>query len=211
MNADIFLFFCFFLDSTPVNGESEQKKDDMSVEEKPKSPFQEDNNGNTASSPNRWTSNVMQYRVLLLYLIFGSHDKDLYDRYTCMLDLSIAMLLLHRRSPDSPADEQTHTYDEADNSISAETEPPAIESWKTFNHQRSGPSAKRWWPLCLTWCSTCGPATLQHTPSISYTICYVNIDVLDILYYTDIKAEGPIAHIVRSIIYHNKNESLLVW
>uniref|UniRef100_A0AAQ5XZM0 Lens epithelium-derived growth factor integrase-binding domain-containing protein n=1 Tax=Amphiprion ocellaris TaxID=80972 RepID=A0AAQ5XZM0_AMPOC len=34
----------------------------------------------------------------------------------------------NRRSPDSPAEQQTHTYEDADNSISAETEPPAIET-----------------------------------------------------------------------------------
>lgn len=42
-----------FLDSTPVNGESDQKKDDMEVEEKPKSPAQEENNDDAASSPSR--------------------------------------------------------------------------------------------------------------------------------------------------------------
>lgn len=49
LHADINVHL-LFLDSTPVNGESEQKKDDMSVEEKPKSPSQEDNNANTASN-----------------------------------------------------------------------------------------------------------------------------------------------------------------
>lgn len=72
-------------DSTPVNGDSEQKKDDMEVDEKPKSPAQEENNDDNASSPNR-------------------------------------------RSSDSPAEQHTHTYDEADNSISAETEAPVVES-----------------------------------------------------------------------------------
>ena len=42
-----------FLDSTPVNGDSEQKTDDMDVEEKPKSPAEEENNDDAASSPNR--------------------------------------------------------------------------------------------------------------------------------------------------------------
>lgn len=42
----------YFLDSTPVNGNSEQKTDDMEVEDKPKSPAQEEDD-NTASSPNR--------------------------------------------------------------------------------------------------------------------------------------------------------------
>ena len=37
-------------------------------------------------------------------------------------------VLLRRRSPDSPAEQQTLTYEEADNSISAEAEPTAIES-----------------------------------------------------------------------------------
>lgn len=36
-----------------MNGDSQQKTDDMEVEEKPKSPAQEDNNNDTASSPNR--------------------------------------------------------------------------------------------------------------------------------------------------------------
>uniref|UniRef100_A0A671VIX7 Lens epithelium-derived growth factor integrase-binding domain-containing protein n=1 Tax=Sparus aurata TaxID=8175 RepID=A0A671VIX7_SPAAU len=40
-------------DSTPVNGDSEQKTDDMEVEEKPKSPAEEENNDDAASSPNR--------------------------------------------------------------------------------------------------------------------------------------------------------------
>lgn len=50
----------YFLDSTPVNGDSEQKTDDMEVEEKPKSPAEEENNDDAASSPNRWTFHVMQ-------------------------------------------------------------------------------------------------------------------------------------------------------
>lgn len=41
-----------FLDSTPINGNSEQKTDDVEVEDKPKSPAQEEDD-NTASSPNR--------------------------------------------------------------------------------------------------------------------------------------------------------------
>lgn len=41
----------YFLDSTPVNGASEQITDDM--ETKPKSPAQEESNENTASSPTR--------------------------------------------------------------------------------------------------------------------------------------------------------------
>lgn len=37
--------------------------------------------------------------------------------------------LLHgRQSPDSPAEQQTHTDDETHHALSAETEPPAIES-----------------------------------------------------------------------------------
>lgn len=47
------LIVCIFLDSTPVNGDSDQKKEDMEVEEKPKSPAQEENNDEMASSPNR--------------------------------------------------------------------------------------------------------------------------------------------------------------
>lgn len=43
----------YFLDSTPVNGDTEQKADDVEVEDKPKSPAQEENNDDTASSPNR--------------------------------------------------------------------------------------------------------------------------------------------------------------
>jgi len=42
-----------FAESTPVNGESDGKKDYTEVEEKPKSPAQEENNDDTASSPNR--------------------------------------------------------------------------------------------------------------------------------------------------------------
>lgn len=42
-----------FPDSAPVNGESEQKKDNMETEEPPKSPAHEENNDNTPSSPNR--------------------------------------------------------------------------------------------------------------------------------------------------------------
>lgn len=34
--------------------------DDMEVEDKPKSPAREENNDDTASSPNRWTSSVKQ-------------------------------------------------------------------------------------------------------------------------------------------------------
>uniref|UniRef100_A0A3Q3RM97 Lens epithelium-derived growth factor integrase-binding domain-containing protein n=1 Tax=Mastacembelus armatus TaxID=205130 RepID=A0A3Q3RM97_9TELE len=71
--------------SAPVNGESEQKNDDMAVDEKPKSPVKEDNNDNTTSSPNR-------------------------------------------RSPDSPAEQQTPAYEEPDNAVSAEMEPPSLES-----------------------------------------------------------------------------------
>lgn len=42
---------------------------------------------------------------------------------------------LFRRSSDSPDEQHTHTYEEADNSISAETEAPVVESWKTLNQQ----------------------------------------------------------------------------
>jgi len=42
-----------FLDSTPVNGESQPKKDDMELEENPKSPAHEENNDDATSSPNR--------------------------------------------------------------------------------------------------------------------------------------------------------------
>lgn len=117
-------------------------------------------------------------------------------------------VLLFRRSPESPAEQQTHTYEEAeDNSISAEVEPPAVESWKTLNHHWSGPSAKDVASLFdVIQCSW-----PNNTPSISYSICYVNVDVLDILYYNDIKPEGPAAETVWSIIYHSKKESLLVW
>lgn len=48
----------YFLDSTPINGDTEQKMDDMEVEDKPKSPAREENNDDTASSPNRWMSCV---------------------------------------------------------------------------------------------------------------------------------------------------------
>lgn len=46
----------------------------------------------------------------------------------------LMMYLLFRRSPSSPAEQHTRTYEEADNSIPAGTEPPAVESWKTLNH-----------------------------------------------------------------------------
>lgn len=69
-------------DPTPVNGESEQKREE---EEKPKSPLQEENNDHPSSSPNR-------------------------------------------RSPDSPAEPHSHSFEEEDNSFSAEMEPAAVES-----------------------------------------------------------------------------------
>uniref|UniRef100_A0A3Q2V898 Lens epithelium-derived growth factor integrase-binding domain-containing protein n=1 Tax=Haplochromis burtoni TaxID=8153 RepID=A0A3Q2V898_HAPBU len=71
-------------DSTPVNGESEQKKNDTEGEEKPKSPVQDENNVDTASSPNR-------------------------------------------RSPDSSAEQQTHTYEEEDDSISHPSRTTAVD------------------------------------------------------------------------------------
>lgn len=46
-------YFMYFLDSTPINGDTEQKTDDMEVEDKPKSPAREENNDDAASSPNR--------------------------------------------------------------------------------------------------------------------------------------------------------------
>ena len=42
----------FLVDSAPVNGESEQKQEDVE-EEKPKSPGQEENDQHMASSPKR--------------------------------------------------------------------------------------------------------------------------------------------------------------
>lgn len=64
-----------FLDSTPVNGE--QKEDDMSVEDKPKSPAQEDNNCNPASSPTRWASPEKHVQCLSPCLVLWpvSHSK----------------------------------------------------------------------------------------------------------------------------------------
>lgn len=50
-------------DSAPVNGESEQKKDNMETEEPPKSPAHEENNDNTPSSPNRWNSLLKQFAL----------------------------------------------------------------------------------------------------------------------------------------------------
>lgn len=47
-----------FLDSAPVNGDSQEKKDDMEVKENPKSPANEENNDDTASSPIRYASHV---------------------------------------------------------------------------------------------------------------------------------------------------------
>lgn len=58
----------YFLDSTPVNGDTEQKADDVEVEDKPKSPAQEENNDDTASSPNRWTYHVKQFPVFTIGL-----------------------------------------------------------------------------------------------------------------------------------------------
>lgn len=117
---------------------------------------------------------------------------------------------LFRRSPSSPAEEHTHTYEEADNSIPAEMEPPAVESWKTLNHHGSGPSTKD--GGLFLWCHTVLLAQQQSsTPSISYSISFVNVDVLDIVYYNDLKPEGPVARNVWSIIYHSKKENLYAW
>lgn len=52
------------------------------------------------------------------------------------------MHCLSRRSPSSPAEEHTHKYEETDNSIPAETEPAAAESWVILKHHRIGPSSK---------------------------------------------------------------------
>lgn len=41
------------LEATPVNGESEEKKNEMEVGDKSKSPLEEENNDGTGSSPNR--------------------------------------------------------------------------------------------------------------------------------------------------------------
>lgn len=43
---------CLLLEPTPVNGESEEKKNEAEVEDKPNSPLQEENEHDTTSSPN---------------------------------------------------------------------------------------------------------------------------------------------------------------
>lgn len=58
-----------------MNGDSEQKKDDIEVEEKPKSPAQEENNDDNASSPNRWISHMKQYAVSLLCLFVAQASE----------------------------------------------------------------------------------------------------------------------------------------
>lgn len=111
------LCFLLFLDSTPVNGESEQKKEEMSVEEKPKSPAQEDNNGDTASSPSRWTShcgssqnlNQNQNHKCRQWELFAHHSKACesthdwscsFDWLFCFsLDGAQAALLNNRHTP----------------------------------------------------------------------------------------------------------------
>lgn len=46
-------FVFVFLDSAPVNGDTDLKTDDGEAEDKPKSPAQEERHENTASSPIR--------------------------------------------------------------------------------------------------------------------------------------------------------------
>uniref|UniRef100_A0A3P9P8U0 HDGF like 2 n=1 Tax=Poecilia reticulata TaxID=8081 RepID=A0A3P9P8U0_POERE len=72
-------------ESKPVNGESEERKENAEEDEKPKSPLKEENNDGQGSSPNRPSS-------------------------------------------DSPAPQQTPTYEEADGTVSAEPEPAAVET-----------------------------------------------------------------------------------
>lgn len=115
-----------------MNGESERKKDDdVEEEEKPKSPAQEENNDHPASSPIRWTSHLKQCVFLSAHWLSNWSDNayvsSSHVQYTGNHDL---MYFLCRRSPDSPAEQQTNTYEEADNSISAEMEPSPVESWK---------------------------------------------------------------------------------
>lgn len=64
----------------------------------------------------------------------------------CSSNDGVLLSLSIRRSPDSPAEQQTHTYEEADHDTSVETEPPVVESWTPLRSHRSGPSANRWWP-----------------------------------------------------------------
>lgn len=74
----------------------------------------------------------------------------------------LMMHCLFRRSPSSPAEDHTHKYEETDNSIPAETEPAAAESWKTLKHHHSGPSSKDG-GLFLTSCSSWPVFKQPHT------------------------------------------------
>lgn len=217
-----------------MNGDSEQKKEDVEVEGKPKSPAQEENNDETASSPNRWTSHVKQHTGLLVclqlswatdriwkqildnknkrnllrkvaYLLWGEAEPWLHlalctsgthlltvtqlilcficGTVSAAVVVTDAVLSLFRLSPDSPAEQHTHTYEEADNSISAETEPPAVESWKATNHHCSGPSAKDggfsvWWHTALLAQQHCNTHPAFPTVSVTsmlmfWTLCAV--------------------------------------
>lgn len=93
------------------------------------------------------------------------------------------ILFLFRPDPDSPAEQHTHSNEEADNSISAETEPPAVESWKTFNYHCSGPSAKDGGLFVCHHTVLLAQQRCRTHPALPTVICYVNVDVLDILYY----------------------------
>lgn len=77
------------------------------------------------------------------------------------------MHCLSRRSPSSPAEEHTHKYEETDNSIPAETEPAAAESWVILKHHRIGPSSKDGVASFLTLCCPPDPSSNNHNPAYS--------------------------------------------
>lgn len=65
--------------------------------------------------------NILLYSLVLCY-----HHNGI-----CSSSSEVLSLLHGRRSPDSPAEQQTNT-DETHHALSTETEPTAMESWRTL-------------------------------------------------------------------------------
>lgn len=82
-----------FLDSTPVNGDSEQKREDAEVEEKPKSPQQDESNDHPTSSPNRFVC------IVLLCSVFFS---SIYIRRFCLKQADFSWLWSFQAEPRQP-------------------------------------------------------------------------------------------------------------
>lgn len=121
----------------------------------------------------------------------------------------MTLFFFYRLSTDSPAEQETHTREEVDNSIPEETEPPAVESWRTLNHNAVD-QVLRDGGLFVWRNAVLLGQQYRNTHGISYSI------VTSILMFWTFCTRltwihtAPIAHTIWFIIYHG-NKIVLVW